>query len=104
MNPIEEKEDIFQVASSLFDKHWSGSPVRLLGVTALRVEEKEQSLKQLSLFTYENEIQDEEILDVVEDINKEFDKPLLHRGVHHIQKPSSFKENFKKKYGAWKKR
>ncbi|MED4073511.1 DNA polymerase IV [Priestia endophytica] len=104
MNPIEEKEDIFQVASSLFNKHWSGSPVRLLGVTALRVEEKEQSLKQLSLFTYENEIQDEEILDVVEDINKEFDKPLLHRGVRHIQKSSSFEENFKKKYGAWKKR
>lgn len=56
-NPIAEAEEIFQAAHFLWKKHWNGQPIRLLGITAQQLIEKEEAFKQLNLFTYEDEAQ-----------------------------------------------
>lgn len=55
-NPIVKKEDIFEAAHFLWKKHWNGKPIRLLGITAQELIEKEDAYKQLDLFTYGDEI------------------------------------------------
>lgn len=54
-NPIIESKDIFSAATYLFRKNWNGDAVRLVGVTAGDLISREESVKQLDLFTFNNE-------------------------------------------------
>lgn len=54
-NPIIESKDIFSAATYLFRKHWNGDAVRLVGVTGSDLISKEEFVKQLDLFTFNNE-------------------------------------------------
>lgn len=54
-NAIWEERDIFQAASRLWKQHWDGDSVRLLGVTATEIEWKTESVKQLDLFSFEED-------------------------------------------------
>ena len=50
---IDDKETILSIIKDLLDEHWSGEPVRLLGVTVQDLLEKEHVVEQLDLFTYQ---------------------------------------------------
>lgn len=54
-NPIVESKDIFSTATHLFRKNWTGDAIRLLGVTAGDLIHREEYVKQLDLFTYNQE-------------------------------------------------
>ncbi|MES9792576.1 hypothetical protein ABWL24_19105, partial [Priestia megaterium] len=49
---ISEPNDLFHYSAVLFQKHWNGEPIRLLGVAALQVSHHVQEEEQLDLFTY----------------------------------------------------
>lgn len=53
---IDEKSDLLSIAAELFEKHWNGEPIRLLGVTAQYLEDKRKVGEQLDLFTYEDAV------------------------------------------------
>lgn len=55
-NFISDKETILHVIDYLFKRHWTGEPIRLLGITVQDLLEKEHVVEQLDLFTYEDEI------------------------------------------------
>lgn len=53
---LEGADDIYPVILELFEEHWTGRPIRLLGVTVSNLLKMDSILEQLSLFTYESEI------------------------------------------------
>lgn len=66
-NPVSGKEQIFQAARFLWKEHWNGQPIRLLGVTAQDLVEKDEAYKQLDLFSYENEAEKGEKKEALEE-------------------------------------
>lgn len=65
-NPVSSSEDIYAAARFLWEEHWNGNPIRLLGVTAQDLLEKEEAFKQLDLFHYEIEAKAGEKKEVLE--------------------------------------
>ncbi|WP_226037913.1 DNA polymerase IV [Aquibacillus saliphilus] len=73
-NYIEEEDDIFAIAIDLFDQHWNGDPIRLLGVTIQDVAEKKDIAQQLDLFTYEKEADKESLYQVIDQLTEKYGK------------------------------
>ncbi|PPA71338.1 DNA polymerase IV [Jeotgalibacillus proteolyticus] len=79
--PVDGEEEILSVAKGLLLAHWDGTPVRLLGVTVQELVEKRQAVKQLDLFTFEEDARHEPIDRVLEEINKRYGTGKLNRGI-----------------------
>jgi len=71
---IETKSDIYMLANELFQKHWNGEPIRLLGVTMQDVEEKRNIGQQLDLFTYEKAASKENLYTAIETLTEKYGK------------------------------
>lgn len=69
---LAEEDEIFAVASELFDTNWNGEPIRLLGVTAQNLVEKEQAIEQLNLFNYQEHLQDEALQNVIDELSMKY--------------------------------
>jgi len=98
-NPIGEEEDLLQESEDLFFSHWNEEPIRLLGVTGQELVEKDDAVKQLDLFSYEQDAKDEPILSIIDQINQKYGDQLLKRGVKGVKKDSptpgtSFSKDF----------
>lgn len=50
---LDSKEEIYEYALHLFERHWNGSPVRLLGVSVQKLVDKKDAFIQMDIFTYE---------------------------------------------------
>ncbi|MCO4850248.1 DNA polymerase IV [Bacillus vallismortis] len=87
-NPIDQKHDIMKEAEHLFFKHWSKSPVRLLGITGTDLVEKEQAYKQLDLFSFSEDAKDEPIQQMMEKLNEKYGSKLIRKGAR-IKKEES---------------
>lgn len=103
---IHAKEDIFNAAWYLFKKHWSEEPIRLLGITAQDLEEKNDSTKQLNLFTFEEEAKDEPLINTMEKLKEKYGDDIIVKG---LTKPpptntptTSFQKDFLQDY-KWRK-
>ena len=77
-HPIDSWELIYKYAIILYEKHFTGFNVRLVGVTLQNLVAKKDVIVQMNLFNPE-EVQEDEINALIESINKELDKPLLMR-------------------------
>lgn len=101
-NSIHTKEDIYNAAWYLLKKHWTEEPIRLLGITAQDLEEKSDSTRQLSLFTFEKEAKDEPLVNIMEKLKDKYGDDIIVKG---IAKPSqnnipttSFQKDFLQDY------
>ena len=80
-NPIDRESDIKEAAMFLLRKHWDGEPVRLLGVTAQNLVEKDDSVKQLDLFTFQEDAKKEPLHKTLQDLEEKFGKGIIKRGI-----------------------
>ncbi|MTH52312.1 DNA polymerase IV [Bacillus mangrovi] len=80
-NPVSSAGDIEEQAKRIFYKHWTGDPIRLLGITGLDLMEKEEAVKQLNLFSYEEDAKEEPIWNVMDKLNGKFGKHTVRRGL-----------------------
>lgn len=80
-NPIESVEHIKDAALFLLKKHWNGDPVRLLGITAQDMVEKDQSVKQLDLFTFQEDAKHEPLHKTLQELEDKFGKGIIKRGI-----------------------
>ncbi|MEK5441934.1 DNA polymerase IV [Fredinandcohnia sp. FSL W7-1320] len=80
-NPIDQDEEIYKAAKRLWTKHWNGEPIRLLGVTAQELVEKQVAFKQLDLFSYEKEAKKEPLLKVIDELKGKYGNEILSKGV-----------------------
>ncbi|ASS85970.1 hypothetical protein GLN3_01765 [Geobacillus lituanicus] len=92
MDPLWDAEDIFSYAVRLFQKHWDGRPVRLLGVAALHVFDRTGAVKQLDLFHYEKEVKMEPLWKTVEQLQAKFGARALQIGVEPLSSDRQTKE------------
>ena len=91
-NSVQSKEEIFDIAWLLFQKHWDESPVRLLGVTVSNVMDKKETTKQLSMFNFEEYVKEEPIIALIDKMEKKFGKGAIQRGID-IPKSSNYLAN-----------
>lgn len=69
---LADENAIFLRAYDLFQKHWNGEPIRLLGVTAQGLIEKKASVKQLDLFSYQKEASNDKLRQVINDLTNKY--------------------------------
>lgn len=74
---IDTKEQIFPIINDLFDHHWNEEPVRLLGVTVQDLLEKEHVVKQLSLFSYEQDAKEIKVHETIQQLEEKFGPDLF---------------------------
>jgi DNA polymerase IV len=89
-NPVSSKEDLIQYARQLFLKHWNGDPVRLLGVTAQDLMEKNEATEQLDLFSYKSAAKEEPLYNVLSQLQEKFGKDAISKGVRGKDKKPSY--------------
>jgi DNA polymerase IV len=79
-NASQNSDEIFIAAIKLFKQHWKGDPVRLLGITATEVVEKEHAYLQLDLFSVERNEKEALLHDVMSSIQRKFGEGVIKRG------------------------
>lgn len=80
LNPLYREEDIYKEAKDLFNKHWDGEPIRLLGVTVSNIVPMSELYEQLSIYNYEKHASVEKIDGLVSKIEKKFGPGSIKRG------------------------
>ncbi|TCP31800.1 DNA polymerase-4 [Scopulibacillus darangshiensis] len=75
--PIQSKDDISHIAGHLFDRHWDGRPVRLLGITVTALEELYKATKQLDLFSYQADVKKEPLMDLISEMDHRYGEGTL---------------------------
>ncbi|MET0787426.1 MAG: DNA polymerase IV [Paenisporosarcina sp.] len=98
-NLVYEKNQLFEIAWSLFSKNWDGQPIRLLGVTVSNVVDRIDFTEQLSIYNFEEHAKEEPILKLVETLQIKFGKDMISRGQTQVRKPTfesktSFSKDF----------
>ncbi|HET7657456.1 MAG TPA: DNA polymerase IV, partial [Bacillales bacterium] len=89
-NPVSGQETLYRAAITLWKEHWNGTPIRLLGVTAQDLVEKEEAHKQLDLFTYEKDAKVGEKHEALEKTMREIRRKY---GSGSIQRPRDSKSS-----------
>ncbi|KAB7708839.1 DNA polymerase IV [Bacillus aerolatus] len=90
--PIEKAEDTMAEAKSLFLKHWNGNGVRLLGVTMHDLIERDRANVQLDLFSYEQAVKKEPLLEAIKEIRKKYGEDIIQQGMKADEKGLADKE------------
>jgi DNA polymerase IV len=78
---VQTQRDIIDIAMLLFNEHWDGRAVRLLGVAAHSLEDAAYATKQLDLFTYEKDAAEEPLIDAIHQLEKKFGEHIVRRGL-----------------------
>ncbi|WP_075982225.1 DNA polymerase IV [Bacillus massilinigeriensis] len=89
-NPIHLKEEIGKVAKRIFLKHWSGDPIRLLGITGTDLVEQNHAVKQLDLFSYEKDAKKEPLIEAVSKLKEKFGEKIIENAssLKPVEKPN----------------
>lgn len=89
-NPIHFKEEIGKVAKLIFLKHWSGDPIRLLGITGTDLVEQNHAVKQLDLFSYEKDAKKEPLIEAVSKLKEKFGEKIIENAssLKPVEKPN----------------
>lgn len=95
---ISNQKDIFEIAYDLFQQHWNGKPIRLLGITVQDLEEKQNIAQQLDLFTYEEEIEKAKLNQVVEELSRKYGKDTFKRLSNPADQHQDFRTSFQKDF------
>lgn len=76
-NPVSKKDEIAAAAKKLFLKHWNGDPVRLLGITGTDLLEADQAVKQLDLFSFEQDAKKEPLINTMSLLREKYGKSII---------------------------
>ena len=76
-NPVSKKDEIAAAAKTLFLKHWNGDPVRLLGITGSDLLEADQAVKQLDLFSFEQDARKEPLINTMSMLREKYGKSII---------------------------
>jgi DNA polymerase IV len=91
-NPVSKQEEIAGAAKTLFLKHWNGDPIRLLGITGTDLLEADKAVKQLDLFSYEQDAKKEPLINTMSQLREKYGKSIIESAGSQMKNPST-KEN-----------
>lgn len=69
-----DREEILQTILELYTDHWSGKPIRLLGITVQDLLEEKYIVEQLNLFTYKKRHKQIKMKQTVEKLQEKYGK------------------------------
>ena len=78
LSPTDVTDECFLVACELFDELWDGAPIRLIGVTANKVEDAGN--RQLNLFDMESHDKKHKLDTALDSIREKYGKDAIRRG------------------------
>lgn len=78
LSPTDVTDECYQIACSLFDELWDGSPIRLIGVTANKV--TENGMRQLNLFDMESHDKLKNLDSALDSIREKYGTDAVKRG------------------------
>lgn len=78
LSPTDVTDECFSVACELFDELWDGAPIRLIGVTANKVEDA--GTRQLNLFDLESHDKKHQLDTALDSIREKYGKDAIKRG------------------------
>ncbi|UOY93908.1 DNA polymerase IV [Ectobacillus sp. JY-23] len=82
LEPIETTSDLFAAACRLWRAHWNGEAVRLLGITATELADKDKEGKQLDLFSFEADAKEEPLMNIIATLRNKYGEGAVQRGIH----------------------
>ena len=91
-NPVSKQDEIATAAKTLFLKHWNGDPIRLLGITGTDLLEADKAVKQLDLFSYEQDAKKEPLINTMSQLREKYGKNIIESAGSQLKKTST-KEN-----------
>jgi DNA polymerase IV len=94
---VEFHDDIFRIAKELFYSNWNQKAVRLLGVTANQLVDKNELTKQLDIFTFEEEVKNEKLYDVIDSLTEKYGKNIFVKNISNDD-DSFLSTSFQKDY------
>ena len=77
--PTNDFVTIYQTVMKLFEKHYTGDLLRLLGVTLQNLVDEEDIVVQMSLFNYQKHEEESATRLLINELNRRLDKPLFKR-------------------------
>lgn len=80
MNPIYKEHAIYEEAKDLFQRHWEGDPIRLLGITVTNVIPMSELHVQLSIDSFEHYAKEDQMEQLVSRLEKKFGPNAVKRG------------------------
>ncbi len=89
-NALTSKEEIFDIAWTLFKQHWDETPLRLVGVTVSNVVDVQETTQQLDLFSFQQYVKEEPIIHLMHDLEKRFGKGVIQRGMSRPKKATDY--------------
>lgn len=79
--PIQTAEELYAVIEELFDEHWTGAPVRLVGVSTANFTKTKKVTEQLTLFNYQSFTTEETLNQAVYQIQNKFGENIITKGI-----------------------
>lgn len=89
LNPSDAADEIANEAKALFKRHWRGNAVRLLGVTGTDLVKRKEAVKQLDLFSFQEDAKEEPIQKLMEELNEKYGTDLIQKGIKIVKKESN---------------
>ncbi|ERJ13767.1 DNA polymerase IV [Haloplasma contractile] len=83
---VNTKVELFKVIKRLFDELWNQNPIRLLGVSTSNIVEKSEYYEQLDLFSYEKHEEQEDVIKIINSINRKYGDKTIKRGIKKERK------------------
>lgn len=77
LNTVRNEKEISVAARELFGKHWNGDSVRLLGVTATDLLVEDSAVKQLDLFSYEEDAKKEPLHNTMSKLREKYGTNII---------------------------
>ena len=98
-NPISQSNDILKAAQALFEKNWSGQPIRLLGVTGQQLVDRNEATVQLDIFSFEADSRRHDLQNTIGTIRSKYGDGALLKG-NQLGKDGSHKLRDEKRRGT----
>ena len=84
--PIQSVNELYPIIEELFDEHWEGQALRLIGVNTTNLVNTNKVTQQLNLFNYQSFASEEKLNQTIQQIKPKHGTHLIQKGIQKGQK------------------
>ena len=84
--PIQSVNELYPIIEELFDEHWEGQALRLIGVNTTNLVNTNKVTQQLNLFNYQSFASEEKLNQTIQKIKTKHGTHLIQKGIQKGQK------------------
>ena len=84
--PLQSVNELYPIIEELFDEHWEGQALRLIGVNTTNLVNTNKVTQQLNLFNYQSFASEEKLNQTIQQIKTKHGTHLIQKGIQKGQK------------------